>query len=243
MSNEISEQSANEPIPGATTLELVEQLTGEGVEHIVLLMRHSAREFAPGKHDLLNPLTDEGRELARLLGAGLPKSMIVRGYSSPAERCVETADLIMTGHRQNGGDITRNRVIEALGVFYVLDQMKMFMAMRGVEGMVPMLASWFKNEVSADIMMPADLAAGLLGRLVAEKLKDKPQAPQLDLMVSHDFTLFTLKDRLLGQDIATHPEVRFLDGIAFFIRDGVPHIQSHHGPAIELRTDLVSAAA
>ncbi len=51
--------------PGESTVRLVEQLTNEGVKHIVLLMRHSAREYAPGKHDLLNPLTDEGRSFAR----------------------------------------------------------------------------------------------------------------------------------------------------------------------------------
>ena len=72
--------------PGETTVELVEQLTNEGVEHIVLLMRHSAREYAPGKHDLLNPLTDEGRDLARDMGKRLPTGLVVRGYTSPAER-------------------------------------------------------------------------------------------------------------------------------------------------------------
>ena len=82
--------------PGETTVELIEQLTNEGVEHIVLLMRHSAREYASGKHDLLNPLTDEGRGLARDMGERLPKGLVVRGYTSPAERCVETAGLIMS---------------------------------------------------------------------------------------------------------------------------------------------------
>ena len=61
--------------PGDTTVQLIEQLTNEGVDNIVLLMRHSAREYAPGKHDLLNPLTDEGRDLARDMGKRLPKGL------------------------------------------------------------------------------------------------------------------------------------------------------------------------
>ena len=49
---------------GDSTLALVAEVLAEGVEHAVLLMRHSAREFEPGRHDLENPLTDEGRDLA-----------------------------------------------------------------------------------------------------------------------------------------------------------------------------------
>ena len=51
--------------PGDSTVELVKEVSDRGVDYIVLLMRHSAREYAPGKHDLLNPLTDEGRVLAK----------------------------------------------------------------------------------------------------------------------------------------------------------------------------------
>jgi broad specificity phosphatase PhoE len=224
--------------PGDSTLQLVEQLIDEGADHIVLLMRHSAREYAADKHDLLNPLTDEGRDLAKSLGERLPKSLRLRGYSSPAERCVETADLIMAGHQQAGGDITRNRVIEALGVFYVLDQMKMFMAMRDAGGIVELLDSWFAGKVANDILMPSDIAARLIGRLAEEKLKQAPAQPQLDLLVSHDFTLYTIKDRLLGQSTSRYPNVHFLDGVAFFLRDGQTWVQSHHEDAIALNVAL-----
>jgi len=228
--------------PGESALGLVEHLVNDGADHIVLLMRHSAREFAPDVHDLLNPLTDEGRDLARQLGQGLPRTLNVRGYSSPAERCVETADLIMQGHASQGGDIARNRVIEALGVFYVLDQMKMFMVMKEAGGMVALLNRWFNDEIASDILMPPDLAAKLIGRLAAQKFNIDPSKrsaqPQLDLMVSHDFTLYTIKDRLLGQKTEAHPDVHFLDAVAFFQKGGQTWIQSHHGDAVLLNTDL-----
>ncbi|HIE88390.1 MAG: histidine phosphatase family protein [bacterium] len=224
--------------PGETTVGLVEQLTNEGVDHIVLLMRHSAREYAPGKHDLLNPLTDEGRDLARDMGKRLPKGLVVRGYTSPAERCIETAGLIMSGHEAAGGQILRNRVVEALGVFYALDQMKMFKSMRDAGGIVSFLQRWFDGGIARDILMPADLAARLVGGVAKEKLSQTGDDPQLDLLVSHDFTLYTIKDQLLKQGTHRYPDVHCLDGVAFFNRDGKTFIQSHHEPAIELDVSL-----
>ena len=221
--------------PGENTLKLVNDLFNQGIEHIILLMRHSAREYEPGRHDLLNPLTEEGRMLAKDLGRKLPKSVIIRGYTSPAERCVDTAEQIMAGHKENGGQVMRNRVVEALGVFYVLDQMKMFMAMQAAGGLVGFQRQWFSGEVSPDILMPADLSANLIAGLAKEKLKEKLSEPRVDLMVSHDFTLYLLKHQLLGQDSERYPDVIYLDGIAIFERDGRTYIQSHHEAAVELK--------
>ena len=221
--------------PGENTLKLVNDLFNQGTEHIILLMRHSAREYEPGRHDLLNPLTEEGRMLAKDLGRKLPKSVIIRGYTSPAERCVDTAEQIMAGHKENGGQVMRNRVVEALGVFYVLDQMKMFMAMQAAGGLVGFQRQWFSGEVSPDILMPADLSANLIAGLAKEKLKEKLSEPRVDLMVSHDFTLYLLKHQLLGQDSERYPDVIYLDGIAIFERDGRTYIQSHHEAAVELK--------
>ena len=221
--------------PGENTLKLVNDLFNQGTEHIILLMRHSAREYEPGRHDLLNPLTEEGRMLAKDLGRKLPKSVIIRGYTSPAERCVDTAEQIMAGHKENGGQVMRNRVVEALGVFYVLDQMKMFMAMQAAGGLVGFQRQWFSGEVPPDILMPADLSANLIAGLAKEKLKEKLSEPRVDLMVSHDFTLYLLKHQLLGQDSERYPDVIYLDGIAIFERDGRTYIQSHHEAAVELK--------
>ncbi|HIG41684.1 MAG: histidine phosphatase family protein [bacterium] len=221
-------------IYGDATIELVEQVFSDDVEHCVLLMRHSAREFAPGKHDLLNPLTDEGRELSTRLGQALPKQLMLRGYSSPAQRCIETADLILTGHDSKGGHFSRNRTVEALGVFYVLDQMKMYMAMREADGLVPFLERWFNNDVAADVMIPADYAAKLVARVSVEKLKSPLRKPQLDILVSHDMTIYTLRDRLLGQQAAKVGDVEFLDGLIFYKKNGSYLIQSHHGDAKHL---------
>ncbi len=64
---------------GRGTVELLESALDSGADRVCLLMRHSAREFAPDVHDLVNPLTDEGREFSQRLGRWLPKSGHVGG--------------------------------------------------------------------------------------------------------------------------------------------------------------------
>jgi broad specificity phosphatase PhoE len=220
--------------PGTETLLLIDDVLAKDIGHIVLIMRHSAREFAPDKHDLLNPLTDEGRELALDMGERLPKSLLLRGYASPAERCVETAELILQGHERGGGRITRSRPAEALGVFYILDQMRMYKAMQAAGGQAPLLEEWFRGNVADDILIPADLAARLVAVFAARKLEGGSPEPRLDVLVSHDMTLYTLKDRLLRQPASEHGGVNFLDGLAVYNLEGRLWIQSHHGEAVPL---------
>ena len=88
---------------GDATAALVQALYDDGVERAVLLMRHSARTFDRNIHDLLNPLTEHGRNLSRKLGTALPKDLHVRGYASPPERCMETAQIAIDAHTQAGG--------------------------------------------------------------------------------------------------------------------------------------------
>jgi len=214
---------------------MIHTLLAEGVEHLVVLMRHSARDFHTDRHDLENQLTEEGRELSVRLGKEIPKAMLMRAYSSPAQRCIDTAELALQGHADAGGEVARNRVIEALGVFYVLDQMRMFMAMRDAGGMLGLLTRWFSGEVATDIMMPPDLAATMIADLAARKLKGRSAGSQMDLLCTHDLTLYTLRDRLLGQSYEDVGEVDFLDCLAIYEDKGQLMIKSHHGPAVPLK--------
>ena len=215
---------------GDHPLELVDSVLSGGVDHGVLLMRHSAREYEPGRHDLLNPLTDEGRALCTRLGRLLPKEVTLRAYSSPAERCVETADLILSSHEEEGGAVSRNRPLEGLGVFYMLDQMKAFLAMREAGGMTPFLARWFDGSLPVDIMLPPQEAAVAVARLCLEKLRSPVHHRQLDVLVSHDMTVYTLRSLLLNQR-EEFGEIEYLDGLLFFEREGVAYVQSHHSEA------------
>lgn len=213
---------------GDATLDLVERVRGRGVAHSVVLMRHSAREFAPGRHDLENPLTPEGRQLARALGARLPKELTLRAYASPPERCMETAALVLEGHREDGGPVTRHRPMEALGVFYALDQMKMWKGMDAAGGLVAYLSAWVRGDVPADAMMPARMAADLLLGALAEKLRQPIADHQLDLCVTHDITLYLLREVLL-EEPASGPPVSFLDALVLYRDADGMWLTSHHG--------------
>ena len=218
---------------GDATVDMVRALVASGVNHVALLMRHSAREFNRNVHDLVNPLTDEGRDLARRLGEELPKTHTLRGYASPPERCLETAQLAFLGHASKGGATTRVRPVEGLGVFYILDQMKMFRAMGEAGGLSGFVERWVRDELPADALIPADQAARIVLHIVADKLDQPVADEQIDLCVSHDLTLSLVCDRLLGQPPAS-AEIEFLDALAVYKRDGRLVMKSRFGPEQEI---------
>ncbi len=71
-----------------------------------VVLRHSVREeIVDHREPWLANLTEEGREWARLLGTLLPVNRKVCFFSSPIERCVETASLIGAGLASVGGEV------------------------------------------------------------------------------------------------------------------------------------------
>ena len=222
---------------GDATLEQVEAMADDGCNHMVLLMRHSAREFNPAVHDLENPLTDEGRGLSRRLGRKLPKAYTLRGYASPAERCVETAQLCLDGHAAEGGSVTRVRPVEGLGVFYVLDQMKMYRVMRDMGTLTQFVSAWSESTIPEDALIPAQNAAQILMRVVTEKLNQPVAEKQIDVCVSHDLSLYLVRDRLLRESSDQGP-VEFLDALVAFRRDDRVWLQSARTTPVDISVEL-----
>ena len=56
---------------GQQTTKMVNEHFANGGARGVLLVRHSAREFNRDINDLLNPLTDHGRQMAVAMGGAL----------------------------------------------------------------------------------------------------------------------------------------------------------------------------
>ena len=218
---------------GQETLDLVASIMEDGVEHVAIFMRHSARTYIPGLPDFENELTDDGRELACQLGAALPKEATVRGYSSPVNRCVETANLILGGHSDGGGEITRRRQIEGLGNAHILDFNKLARLVEEV-GMDGLYGRWFDDLVPRDMLLPSKALATITAHIVKDKLQRPLGGPQLDILVSHDMNIYPMRHHLLGQTIEDHGSVEYPDAIAFFERDGEVFLQSHHGDAQSL---------
>jgi broad specificity phosphatase PhoE len=200
---------------------------------MTLLARHSVREFNRDIHDLLNPLTDEGRQHSRLFGNALPKQLSVRGYASPPERCMETARLAIEAHGIAGGKGGSTRPVESLGVFYALDQIKMWKALQAAEGLGGFITRWAAGDVPSDAMIPADDAARLIVRSSLARLRSGADVDHLDLCVTHDMTILLLRDRLLGEAAARH-SVNFLDALALWEADGRVFMQSTIGKPVDI---------
>lgn len=236
---------------GDRVIELIEHLLSQGVRNMSVLMRHSAREYNPDFHELENPLTPEGRDLAFRLGTKVPKRMAVRGYASPVHRCMETAELVLAGHRSGGGESLGHEPMEAFGVFFVLDEAKVVKGMQGAgalqSGSGALVADgshaasvsgsfvevWVEGKMPRDALAPADGAA----RTVLKTLHGLYRRPrtdcQLDVCVTHDITVLLLMDRLLGWP-AGENAIEYLDGLVAFERDGDHWLQSVHGPAVRV---------
>jgi hypothetical protein len=149
---------------------------------------------------------------------------------------METAELILAGHEQAGGEVTRHRPLEALGVFYALDQMKMWQAMRGAGGLVPFVSSWLEGRVPADAIMHAEVASRILIDVLAAKLDTPVASAQLDVCVSHDMTLYLMRTLLLGEPLEG-PPVAYLDGIVLFEEAGDLKLKGLTGAEVTLPRD------
>lgn len=217
---------------GDRTLAMLDSLETVGVERAALIMRHSAREYVAGRHDLANPLTDAGRAYARNFGERLGPAWALRAYSSPAGRCVETAELICQG--QNASSRGRVRPVEALGVFYALDQQRMFKAMSEIRMNLPnFVVAWQAGDLAEDIMMNAEQAAMTLLRLLWVRLRARPEGggqALLDVHVSHDLTLYLLRAVAGALTPSEEAPVRYLDGLVLFEADGQPFLTAHDLP-------------
>ncbi len=224
-----------ERFPGEGSVALVDRLVGEGVERLALITRHSAREFNRDVHDLVNPLTDEGRLLCRQMGEALPKGLHLRGYASPPERCVETAKLIIDAHAVGGGRRGTVRPVESLGVFYALDQIKMWKALQLAGGLSAFVGQWAAGEVAADAMIPARDAARLILRSTWLRLQGGQENSNVDLCVTHDMTILMLRDQWLGEPAVTH-SVGFLEGLALYERAGSVWLRSTFGEPVDIST-------
>ena len=221
---------------GLETVKMIEDRFAKGVDRGILLMRHSAREYRRDIHDLQNPLTEEGRDLALRMGDMLGADLNMRGFASTAQRCIDTADLIMLGtERDDMGERNKRRttrVIEAFGVFYALDQVRMWKGLQAADGLDSFVAKWLKGEVAPDIMMPARVAASQIlsvmrGRLITIS-PEKGRSKSLDLCVSHDMTLYLVR-QAIGLETTFEQPVNYLDGLLMFESDGELRVSSHYG--------------
>ena len=230
---------------GDATTTMTRAIFKEGAERAVLLMRHSAREYRRDVHDLENPLTQEGRALAARFGAQLP-DVNLRGYSSPVMRCRDTASLAIeaSAAARRDGVIAKVRDIEAFGVFYALDQIRMWKGLREAGGLAEYVDQWFAGDVPLAAMMRPQRAVAMMLEVMLDKIEApaiQPGSAQLDLCVTHDMTIFAMRHGT-GLEPVDAQDVRFMDGLLMFKRDGEVFFASQHGGEVVIDDNLMSFA-
>ena len=177
------------------------------------------------------------------MGAALGDDIQLRGYAESAGTLwLETAQLLLEGAGQTLGSMPRGQtskrrwVCSTLWITFACGK-----GMSQTKGLEDYLNRWFQGELSGDVMMPPKVAVAMvlnvmLGKLDAQALGDKPQ---LDLCVSHDMTVYTVRHGSGLEPIAA-AAVEFLDGLLMYREQGQLLLRSHHGGIVEVDEGMLS---
>jgi len=216
---------------GEATLQIVNELYDRGIRRMTVLMRHGARYY-----DLDNPqneayqtLTDEGKAQAYAYGLRLPDGPVLRFFSSPLGRCIETAYQVEKACIQRGIQTEVNQVAPHLVTFFINNGLA-FMTQLIAEGTPAMLKAWFAGSLSKDLLLSPEDA---LGKQIAPILDGfRPDdGPQIDICVTHDWNLYLIREMCLSQHNVDVGRVDYLEGIVFYKLDGVVQAKNHLGTA------------
>ena len=178
------------------------------------LVRQSARH---GRDVALHTdgLTPEGREMARRLGQRIGKLGRIRLFSSPIQRCVDTASLIAEG----AGCDARVTITTMLGKpgTYVIDEQEGDRHL-AVMGLHRFAVEWVSGRIPAKAMAPVPQGSKTLMEWVLGNMQESEDG--LDIYVGHDLFLTPVLVNYLGYDIASTGLLGFLDGFTVTMEEG-----------------------
>jgi broad specificity phosphatase PhoE len=219
---------------GAETLKVLKSLQEEGIDTYVALMRHSARYVDTADDDESMGLTEEGKQTAYDFGKALPADGLLRFFSSPVGRCVETSSLIEQGYLTRGGRTKTNTVLDALYAFYVRDFQKLTQicyAMDNKGDWVRFYRNWYEGKYSPDLVdNPLQSAQAMLNALV--DLLGEPMVG--NICISHDWNLFLIKEYFLGLRPEDNEYIQYLEGVIIYKQNGGYYITNHQTEATKL---------
>lgn len=193
-----------------------------------LIIRHSIREAIPdGQAGNNVPLTAEGRELARILGASIA-DRISTVTSSPIGRCKETAEHLLRG-AQCRMEVPTTKMLGDPGIFIADGQAAWTnFETLGVSGVMMHISR--SQEALPGMNAPRAAAYDLL-----ESMMEKCREPGLHVFITHDVILAGVIGQLMNA-IETEVDLPgFLEG-AFFWNDGCNILGSYRG-----RETIISA--
>ena len=208
-------------MPSVSLLDRIRRARRDGPALVVI--RHAER-FAMAAAEMeaayRTPLTDAGREAARVLGTQLPPDGTLVLHHSTVPRCAETAARIAEGFRGIGGAARDAGDLDALGAEYVRDAAVVLRTFASQGGRA-FVHAWCSGELGEDIVQEPQAAGRHVLRTLLALRRDAPP-DELHVHVTHDLTLIALLSLVRDVDSRRLPWPPFLDGIAFALRpDGV----------------------
>lgn len=178
-----------------------------------LLVRHAERT---GRDVALHTdsLTPAGREQAKRLGERIGDHRKIRLFSSPIQRCVDTASLIAEGAGCDA-EVTVTTMLGLPGT-YVIDEEEVdrHLAAMGLRGFA---IEWVNGRIPAKAMAPVPSGTRALMEWVKGNTRE---VNGLDIYVGHDLFLTPVLVNHLNYDIASAGLLGFLDGFTVTMEGG-----------------------
>lgn len=212
---------------GQDALRLIGDLRDHGISNIAVLIRHSARVY-DDKDPLREPfmeLTDEGKELSYEFGRHLPTDSLVRFFSSPVCRCVETAYQMEKGNISKGGMTETNKIRRALNAYYLNDLLAVMKRIDEI-GSVAFFREWFNYKIPLSDMADPEESGQILLKYFVDSLSGM-QNGHLDIHVTHDWNLYLLKEYYLNLTLEDVGKAEYLEGVILYQEGGEFYITNH----------------
>lgn len=175
-----------------------------------VLIRHANRPETP---DMLPgfevKLTEEGRIAARRLGKKIQEKDL-RFFSSPFDRCVQTAHEIAHGAKVPA-QVEFSSLLGMHGPF-VLDPDKASLEIRRLRDQF--FDKWMKGGIDEHIMRVPENGTQLLVKWILSRLKERNKG--IDVHISHDIIVTGILTCLVKYDYEKLGLLKFLDGCVFW---------------------------
>ncbi len=198
------------------TIDTINDLVDNGINKISVLIRHSERLFSEDAS--LEPfmvLTEDGKNYACDFGAEIRSTLLPKLFSSFLGRCIETAYLIDKTYTKKNKINLDNTCIDAmLSPFYVKDIEKTVPLIQK-QGNTVFLRNWFDGNFNESIMENPQKTADILCDFMVEKVKELKEN-QIAICVSHDWSIFPVKEFKLGLKHEISGDIGYLEGLIFF---------------------------
>jgi hypothetical protein len=198
-----------------------------GCSRGALVIRHGPRyggDVALSTDDL----TEAGKEAAFRLGRRLGNGKAMRFFSSPLNRCIQTATLIAEGAGVRA-DIETTRILGKPGPFPIDEaQVERYCIENTLK---QFMVDWVDGKVPQTTIGPLPDGAKTLTDYVINNLRSGGDG--LDVYIGHDIFLTPVPIHYLGYDIKDKGLLGFLDGFTLVMDEKGPSL-AYRGKTVRI---------